>query len=180
MPQDSTIDFEKRRNIPVRYDRELVQTTIKAMKKVTEIKAKRDRVFFKHRYAPLPRFLKFLLTPCQHGCCTREAESSSQEGSRARKIVASQAATTHTDRDQGKNQGPCTGKERTGPRGGSVNGHGCGLRQRYVMLQDVKVQYRFMMQRRSTNGPVTLTCISPRSRAEHWGQEYCEGLARSC
>src|SRR5258706_904527 len=49
--QDSTIEFEKRRNMPVRYDRELVQTTIKAMKRVAEIKAKRERAFFKHRMA---------------------------------------------------------------------------------------------------------------------------------
>ncbi|KAF8910988.1 ribosomal protein L24e-domain-containing protein [Gymnopilus junonius] len=51
MTIDSTIDFEKRRNVPVRYDRELVQTTIKAMKRVGEIKARRERVFFKHRMA---------------------------------------------------------------------------------------------------------------------------------
>jgi large subunit ribosomal protein L24e len=49
--QDSTIEFEKRRNVPVRYDRELVQTTIKAMKRVAEIKAKREHAFFKHRMA---------------------------------------------------------------------------------------------------------------------------------
>lgn len=49
--KDSTIEFEKRRNVPVRYDRELVQTTIKAMKRVAEIKAKRERAFFKHRMA---------------------------------------------------------------------------------------------------------------------------------
>lgn len=47
--QDSTIDFEKRRNVPVRYDRELVQTTIKAMKRIAEIKNRRERAFFKHR-----------------------------------------------------------------------------------------------------------------------------------
>jgi len=51
MTIDSTIEFEKRRNVPVRYDRELVQTTIKAMKRVAEIKAKRERAFFKHRMA---------------------------------------------------------------------------------------------------------------------------------
>jgi len=49
--QDSTIEFEKRRNVPVRYDRELVQTTVKAMKRVAEIKAKREHAFFKHRMA---------------------------------------------------------------------------------------------------------------------------------
>ncbi|KAJ7097814.1 ribosomal protein L24e-domain-containing protein [Mycena belliarum] len=48
---DSTIDFEKRRNIPVRYDRELVQTTLKAMKRVGEIKKRRELAFWKHRMA---------------------------------------------------------------------------------------------------------------------------------
>lgn len=47
--QDSTIDFEKRRNIPVRYDRDLVQTTIKAMKRVGEIKTRREKAFFRNR-----------------------------------------------------------------------------------------------------------------------------------
>lgn len=47
--QDSTIDFEKRRNVPVRYDRDLVQTTIKAMKRVAEIKQRRDHAFWKQR-----------------------------------------------------------------------------------------------------------------------------------
>jgi len=51
MTIDSTIDFEKRRNVPVRYDRELVQTTVKAMKRIGEIKARRERAFFKHRMA---------------------------------------------------------------------------------------------------------------------------------
>ncbi|KAG8839827.1 ATPase-activating ribosome biosynthesis protein [Serendipita sp. 405] len=49
MTIDSTIDFEKRRNVPIRYDRELIQTTIKAMKRVAEIKQKRERAFWKHR-----------------------------------------------------------------------------------------------------------------------------------
>ncbi|KAF9454551.1 hypothetical protein P691DRAFT_655855 [Macrolepiota fuliginosa MF-IS2] len=51
MTIDSTIDFEKRRNVPVRYDRDLVQTTIRAMKRVGEIKARRERAFFKNRMA---------------------------------------------------------------------------------------------------------------------------------
>jgi len=51
MTIDSTIDFEKRRNVPVRYDRELLQTTVKAMKRIGEIKARRERAFFKHRMA---------------------------------------------------------------------------------------------------------------------------------
>jgi large subunit ribosomal protein L24e len=53
MVVDSTLEFEKRRNIPVRYDRDLMQTTLKAMKRVQEIKQKRERVFYKQRYIPI-------------------------------------------------------------------------------------------------------------------------------
>ncbi|KAJ3111856.1 ATPase-activating ribosome biosynthesis protein [Phlyctochytrium bullatum] len=49
MTIDATLDFEKRRNIPVRYDRELMATTLKAMKRVQEIKAKREKVYTKKR-----------------------------------------------------------------------------------------------------------------------------------
>jgi len=49
MTIDATFEFEKRRNIPVRYDRELVQTTMKAMKRVAEIKKRREHMFWKHR-----------------------------------------------------------------------------------------------------------------------------------
>ena len=47
--QDATYEFEKRRNVPVRYNRELLQTTIKAMKRVGEIRQKREHVFWKNR-----------------------------------------------------------------------------------------------------------------------------------
>jgi large subunit ribosomal protein L24e len=46
---DSTFEFEKRRNIPVRYDRDLMRTTIKAMQRVQEIKSKRERAFYQKR-----------------------------------------------------------------------------------------------------------------------------------
>ncbi|KAI8834573.1 ATPase-activating ribosome biosynthesis protein [Chytriomyces hyalinus] len=49
MTVDASLEFEKRRNIPVRYDRELMATTLKAMKRIQEIKAKRERVFMKKR-----------------------------------------------------------------------------------------------------------------------------------
>ncbi|KAF7792953.1 hypothetical protein EIP86_004056 [Pleurotus ostreatoroseus] len=51
MTIDSTIDFEKRRNVPVRYNRELVETTVKAMKRISEIKSRREHAFWKHRMA---------------------------------------------------------------------------------------------------------------------------------
>jgi large subunit ribosomal protein L24e len=49
MTVDSTLEFEKRRHIPVRYNRELVGTTIKAMKRVAEIRARREKVEHKKR-----------------------------------------------------------------------------------------------------------------------------------
>ncbi|KAJ2784927.1 ATPase-activating ribosome biosynthesis protein [Coemansia javaensis] len=51
MAIDSTFEFEKRRNVPVRYDRNLMSTTIKAMKRVQEIRARRERAFYKQRMA---------------------------------------------------------------------------------------------------------------------------------
>lgn len=49
MTIDATFEFEKRRNIPVRYDRELMVTTVKAMKRVDEIRARRERIFYRTR-----------------------------------------------------------------------------------------------------------------------------------
>lgn len=49
MTVDSTLQFAARRNVPVRYNRELVQTTLKAMARVSEIRARRERAFYKAR-----------------------------------------------------------------------------------------------------------------------------------
>jgi len=49
MTIDSTFEFEKRRNVPVRYNRELIATTIQAMKRVGEIRKRREHAFWKHR-----------------------------------------------------------------------------------------------------------------------------------
>ncbi|ODQ44368.1 hypothetical protein PICMEDRAFT_74614 [Pichia membranifaciens NRRL Y-2026] len=46
---DSTLTFAKRRNVPVRYNRELVQTTLKAMARIEEIRQRRERAFYKNR-----------------------------------------------------------------------------------------------------------------------------------
>ncbi|MCJ1325557.1 hypothetical protein MMC10_002220 [Thelotrema lepadinum] len=48
---DSTLEFAKRRNVPVRYDKGLVDTTLQAMRRISEIRAKRERVFYKTRMA---------------------------------------------------------------------------------------------------------------------------------
>jgi large subunit ribosomal protein L24e len=51
MVVDSTLNFAARRNVPVRYDRDLVDKTVKAMERVSEIRLKRERVFYKKRMA---------------------------------------------------------------------------------------------------------------------------------
>lgn len=41
--------FAKKRNAPVKYDRNLVAATLKAMERIEEIRAKRERVFTRRR-----------------------------------------------------------------------------------------------------------------------------------
>jgi large subunit ribosomal protein L24e len=40
--QDATFEFEKRRNVPVRYDRDLMATTLRSMKRIDEIRTARE------------------------------------------------------------------------------------------------------------------------------------------
>ncbi|KAI2500935.1 metallochaperone-like domain [Fragilaria crotonensis] len=49
MAVDSTFEFEKRRNRPVKYDRDLMGKTILAMQKVQQIKESREQRFFQNR-----------------------------------------------------------------------------------------------------------------------------------
>lgn len=49
MTMDSTLEFEKRRNVPIKYDRNLIATTVSAMSRIQEIKTRRERAFFKNR-----------------------------------------------------------------------------------------------------------------------------------
>ncbi|KAK3324766.1 ribosomal protein L24e-domain-containing protein [Cercophora scortea] len=51
MVVDSTLQFAAKRNVPVRYNRDLVQRTVKAMERISEIRARRERVFYKKRLA---------------------------------------------------------------------------------------------------------------------------------
>uniref|UniRef100_A0A7S1XWD1 TRASH domain-containing protein n=1 Tax=Phaeomonas parva TaxID=124430 RepID=A0A7S1XWD1_9STRA len=51
MKVDASFEFEKRRNRPVKYDRELMGATLGVMKRVGEIKARREETFYKHRVA---------------------------------------------------------------------------------------------------------------------------------
>ena len=51
MVVDSTLQFAARRNVPVRYDRELFAKTLKAMERIGEIRSRRERLFYKKRMA---------------------------------------------------------------------------------------------------------------------------------
>ena len=51
MVVDSTLTFAARRNVPLRYNRDHIETTLKAMQRVSEIKARRERAFYKKRMA---------------------------------------------------------------------------------------------------------------------------------
>ncbi|KAF3770008.1 hypothetical protein M406DRAFT_325483 [Cryphonectria parasitica EP155] len=51
MTVDSTLVFGARRNVPVKYDRDLVNKTLKAMERISEIRQRRERVFYKQRMA---------------------------------------------------------------------------------------------------------------------------------
>jgi len=49
MTVDSTFEFEKRRNIPVRYDRDLMSKTLQTMQRVRAIRQRRERAFYVSR-----------------------------------------------------------------------------------------------------------------------------------
>jgi large subunit ribosomal protein L24e len=51
MVVDGTLAFAAKRNIPIRYDRDQIAITEKAMARFEEVKQKRQRVFYKKRMA---------------------------------------------------------------------------------------------------------------------------------
>lgn len=58
MAVDTTFEFEKRRNRPVKYDRNLMGKTIVAMQKVSAIRVKREERFFANRMKDAKRYQK--------------------------------------------------------------------------------------------------------------------------
>lgn len=48
---DATLTFAARRQVPTRYNRDLVAKTLKAMDRVAEIRARRERVNYRRRMA---------------------------------------------------------------------------------------------------------------------------------
>lgn len=49
MTVDKVFDFEKRRNVPVKYNRELMVQTVQAVKRISEIKEQRQRRHWENR-----------------------------------------------------------------------------------------------------------------------------------
>jgi large subunit ribosomal protein L24e len=46
---DATFELERKRNRPERYDRNVVEQTVKAMKKISEVREKRESRFWEKR-----------------------------------------------------------------------------------------------------------------------------------
>ena len=51
MTVDTTFEMEKRRNRPVKYDRDLVGTTLRAMQRASEVQEKRAELHYVNRMA---------------------------------------------------------------------------------------------------------------------------------
>ena len=49
LTMDATFDFEKKRNVPVKYSRELWQKTVEAIKRVEAIRSRRQAQFIRNR-----------------------------------------------------------------------------------------------------------------------------------
>ncbi|KDE06271.1 hypothetical protein MVLG_03430 [Microbotryum lychnidis-dioicae p1A1 Lamole] len=49
MTVDSTLEFEKRRHVPIKYDRDLVKVTIAGMKRIQQVKERREKAFYRAR-----------------------------------------------------------------------------------------------------------------------------------
>ncbi|KAH9291835.1 hypothetical protein KI387_042974, partial [Taxus chinensis] len=52
LTKDTTFEFERRRNRPERYDRNLVENTLKAIKKVEEVRVRREAALWGKRMKP--------------------------------------------------------------------------------------------------------------------------------
>jgi large subunit ribosomal protein L24e len=50
MTKDTVFEFERKRNEPLKYNRDLYVQTIQAMKKIEKVKYKREKMFWKNRY----------------------------------------------------------------------------------------------------------------------------------
>lgn len=63
--QDSTFEFERKRNRPERYDRNVTEDTLKAIKKIDKVRVDREaRHIAKRLTSPSPSLFTFLALQC--------------------------------------------------------------------------------------------------------------------
>lgn len=58
LTNDNVLNFEKKRNIPIKYDRELMAKTIQAMNRIRQIKNARNKRFYNMRFKNQKRIEK--------------------------------------------------------------------------------------------------------------------------
>ncbi|KAA6389852.1 MAG: putative Ribosome biogenesis protein RLP24 [Streblomastix strix] len=97
---DKTFTFERKQNRPVRYDRELYLSTIRAMKRIKEIRIRRERLFYKQRIITSKRKLQEAVMKKRNKIRQRE-----EEGDRkAREWEREEEEAQHRDMDKEKEQ----------------------------------------------------------------------------
>jgi len=101
LTMDTTLEFERKRNVPVKYNRDLVGTTLRAMVQVEAIRAKREKLLFEKRMKrrteanttagikELGRRLHWIEDPAQRESV--EAQVKEAEKLKAEKVVAKRA-----------------------------------------------------------------------------------------
>eukprot|EP01084_Bolivina_argentea_P232067 391206_1 len=58
LTNDAVFNFEKRRNIPIKYDRELMAKTIKSMNRINQIRIARNNRYYDMRFKNQPKIKK--------------------------------------------------------------------------------------------------------------------------
>lgn len=66
--QDATFEFERKRNRPERYDRNLTENTLKAIKTIDKVRSRREETHLKNRYVFLNLFGSTLHNPISAIC----------------------------------------------------------------------------------------------------------------
>lgn len=91
MVVDKTLEFSARRNVPVRYNRELVTETLKAMARIEDIRRRRERAFYKNRMAKNAQLRKEM---------DRKLVESNQELLRIRDVELSRSKAKQLKKEQ--------------------------------------------------------------------------------
>lgn len=98
---DATFEFEQKRNTPVRYDRDLYVKTIRAMKRVEEIKkARKERFYMERMLTAAARSEQKDLNELKKNEKLLEREEKLQQAERERRQKDHKKITEGTDRQK--------------------------------------------------------------------------------